>query len=75
MPREWDDMTVAVDLELAAARHHWLANADYWRYGACGVCRRSRDDDDRPLLVARRGRERRFRCFDCESRRPRRRAA
>jgi hypothetical protein len=47
------------------ALDHWLANASHVHYGLCDDCRRHRDDDERPLLVARQERSRRFRCLRC----------
>jgi len=43
----------------------WLRDATHVHYGRCSVCERVRDEDDRPLLVARQPRRRRFECLDC----------
>lgn len=49
----------------AVERTRWLASAAQWRYGVCAGCGRDRDDDDRPLMVARPERGRSFKCFPC----------
>ena len=49
----------------AAERHCWKAKAARLHFGACAHCGRARNDDRRPLLVARQERCRRFLCFDC----------
>jgi hypothetical protein len=51
-------------------RVRWKANAARLHYGACEDCGRTRDDDGRPLLVARQERGRRFQCLECFDRRP-----
>jgi ribosomal protein S14 len=47
------------------ARALWLANAAHEHYGRCGTCGRTRDDDDRPLYVARQRFRRDFECLPC----------
>ena len=58
-------MTVPPDRFERAARERWLGNAARVHYGRCEGCGRHRDKDDRPLLVARQPRARRFLCLDC----------
>lgn len=58
-------MTSTPDRFERQARERWLGNAARAHYGRCEGCERVRDHDDRPLLVARQPRARRFLCFDC----------
>lgn len=46
-------------------RRTWLYGAARAHYGRCEVCERTRDADDRPLLVARQPRRRKFECYRC----------
>jgi hypothetical protein len=47
------------------AHHRWLANASHQHFGRCDSCGRTRNDQGRPLYVARQERSRKFECFDC----------
>ena len=58
-----------------AARHAWLEDAVRIYFGVCSVCQRARDENGRPLLVARREHARIFRCLECFDQREARRAA
>ena len=52
----------------ASARRLWARTAARGpRFGRCDRCGRLRDDDGRPLLVARRQRCRQFLCLSCFS--------
>jgi hypothetical protein len=57
----------------AAARAQWKLPAARLHFGTCAGCGRIRDDDGRPLLVARQERCRHFLCFPCWARRSGRR--
>jgi hypothetical protein len=61
--------------ELLDGTERWKAGAARLPFGACADCGRVRVDDDRPLLVARQERARRFLCLRCWLEQPRRRAA
>jgi hypothetical protein len=43
----------------------WLVNAVRQHYGRCGTCQRTKDDDGRPLYVARQPHRRDFECVQC----------
>ena len=52
--------------ELAAYRTLWRGGAARGPFfGSCDRCKRNRDDDGRPLLVARQERSRLFLCLGC----------
>ncbi len=55
----------SVELDLRRARREWIAGAARVHYGRCETCLNTRTADDRPLLVARQPRRRRFECFNC----------
>jgi hypothetical protein len=48
----------------------WRGGAARIHYGRCDDCGRIRDDDGKPLLVARQERCRNFQCVGCYSLRP-----
>lgn len=48
-----------------AARRSWLDNAAHVHYGICNGCGRHRDENGKPLLVARQPRRREFECLEC----------
>lgn len=48
-----------------AARRQWLDGAAHVHYGRCDDCGRVRDENARPLLVARQPRRRKFECLEC----------
>lgn len=58
-------MAAALDRFEQAARGRWLGNAARVHYGRCDGCDETRDQDDRPLLVARQPFARRFLCLEC----------
>lgn len=47
------------------ARKNWLDHAGHVHFGRCDVCKRVRDEDGKPLLVAKQERARKFECLDC----------
>lgn len=47
------------------AKMLWLGGAAHIHYGLCHRCRRVRDENGVPLLVARQTRRREFECLDC----------
>jgi len=54
-----------IDFELAAKRA-WLKYAVDVRFGSCETCGRVRDENGKPLLVARQNsRRRRYECLVC----------
>jgi len=57
-------LEVAERLE-KAQRREWFHGAARVHYGRCETCQRTRDMDDRPLLVARQPYRRKFECFHC----------
>lgn len=48
-----------------AARNAWIGGAARVHYGRCESCGHVTDENDRPLLVARQERARRFLCLAC----------
>jgi hypothetical protein len=50
----------AIDL-----RVRWKGEASHIQHGRCDGCGRLRDDNDRPLVVARRPRSKLFLCLAC----------
>lgn len=60
-------LELVLDAGAVVRRRQWKDGAARLHFGVCGKCGRVRDDNGKPLLVARQSRARRFLCFECAS--------